>query len=896
MQSTIAILIFFCWLPDERSARFCNNTGVIRAPGDIIIGGIFPIHRILDIVNRTEPGPLNCSKFEISTFLSVQAMVHSIEQVNNSTLLPGVKLGYEIYDSCADVAPAIQATMKFLSKFNSSDKSVEIHCNYTDYVPAAKAIVGDLFSEISIVIARILNFYLIPQMSYVSSAEYLSDKTKFASFFRAVPSDRHQISAIIKLLQHLKWNWIGILATDDDYGRSAMNSLISEAEKQRICIDFHFRIPVQNMAEQNNYIKRAADKIMNSSAEVMVAFIRSSDIKTLFEILIDYQVSKTWIASDAWSNSKNVASKIQAEQVGNILGFTFKNGTIPNFNEYLKKLVTHTTKSDDFTQEFFRDLKNNDSGSQMTESDQYSKITENINDAYNYCVYLTIKAITHALQKVLNCDHQKCNGSFDFAPWQLLSEMKKVRFPTEDGFFYFDSSGDYSSGYDLIHWETVNNSTEFITVGNYSAETQLITLHPYFNKTAKIGVFRCSNTCKPGERKTVSPENNCCYNCSKCSEGTYSDKNDSNDCKTCQEDEWSNKGSSRCQKRTVDFLKWSDGLSIVLILFAILGVLIICVVSIMFTKYLSTPAVKAAGGWMCYIMLPSLVACLVSSIFFIGKPIDLICKIRQPLFSICFTLSVSCILVKSFRIILAFSFNPTVRKNLRLLYKPLPVIITATGVQVIICSLWLSLDPPKTIKNRSDPKTILLQCSEGSHTTFGIMLGYIAFLACICFILAFKGRKAPKMYNEARFITFSMLVYLILWISFGVIYLNLGGNKYIGIIESIAILASVYSFLCCHFFPTCYVVLFKKESNVESNYLTQAREHFKQKGQFVCPVAKMRRISQISNEEQTSNPIVVKASIENECLSNPKTGHIYHNTNFQNHRVSHCLRKRHKSC
>ncbi|XP_059837451.1 G-protein coupled receptor family C group 6 member A-like [Hypanus sabinus] len=896
MQSTIAILILFCWLPEERSARFCNNTGVIRAPGDIIIGGIFPIHRILDIVNRTVPGPLKCSGFEISTFLLVQAMVHSIEQVNNSTLLPGVKLGYEIYDSCADVAPAVEATMKFISKFNSLDKSIEIHCNYTDYVPAAKAIVGDLFSEISIVIARILNFYLIPQMSYVSSAEDLSDKTKFASFFRAVPSDKHQISAIIKLLQHLKWNWIGILATDDDYGRSAMNSLISQAEEQRICIDFHFRIPVQNKKDQNNFIKSAAHKIMKSSAEVMVAFIRSSDIQTLFEILINYQVNKTWIASDAWSNSKKVASNIQAEQVGTILGFTFKNGTIPNFNEYLKKLVTHTTKSDDFTEEFFRHLKNDVPSSQSNKSYQYSKITENINDAYNYCVYLTIKAITHALQKVLNCDHQKCNGNFDFAPWQLLSEMKKVRFPTEDGFFHFDSSGDYSSGYDLIHWETVNNSTEFITVGNYSAETQSITLHPYFNKTAKIGVFRCSDTCKPGERKTVSPENNCCYSCSKCTEGTYSDKNDSSDCKTCQEDEWSNKGSSRCQKRTVDFLKWSEGLSIVLIIFAILGVLIICVVSIMFTRYLSTPAVKAAGGWMCYIMLLSLVICLVSSIFFIGKPTDLICKIRQPLFSICFTLSVSCILVKSFRIILAFSFNPIVRKNLRLLYKPFPVIITATGVQVIICSLWLSLVPPKTIKNRSDPKTILFQCSEGSRTAFGIMLGYIAFLACICFILAFKGRKAPKMYNEARFITFSMLVYLILWISFGVIYLNLGESKYIGIIESIAILASVYSFLCCHFFPTCYVVLFKKESNVESNYLTQAREHFKQKGQFVCPVAKMRRISQISNEEQTCNPTVVKASIERECLSNQKTGHNYLNTNFQNHRVSHCLRKRHKSC
>ncbi|XP_072136876.1 G-protein coupled receptor family C group 6 member A-like [Mobula birostris] len=423
-----------------------------------------------------------------------QAMVHSIEQMNNSTLLPGVKLGYEIYDNCADVAPAIQATMKFLSKFNSSDKSVNIHCNYTDYLPAVKAVVGDLFSEISIVIARMLNFYLIPQISYGSSAESLSDKTKFASFFRAVPSDKHQTFAIAKLLQRLEWNWIGVLATEDDYGIAAMNSLILQAQKLGICTDFRFLIPVQNKKGQDHYIKKAAEKIMNSSAKVMVAFLRSSAIKELLKILIDNQVNKTWIASDAWSNSRKVASMIQVEKVGTILGFMFKNGTIPNFNEYLKKLVTHPKNTDDFTREFFS-LSNNSyrsnvsqkcTSSQSTESCQYSKLTENINDAYNYCVYLAIKAITHALQKVLNCGNQKCNRNFDFAPWQLLSEMKKVRFPTENGSFHFDSSGDYSSGYDLIHWKTVNNSTEFITVGNYNAETKSITFQPGFNEIAKL--------------------------------------------------------------------------------------------------------------------------------------------------------------------------------------------------------------------------------------------------------------------------------------------------------------------------------------------------------------------------------------------------------------------------
>ncbi|XP_051880865.1 G-protein coupled receptor family C group 6 member A-like [Pristis pectinata] len=669
-------------------------------------------------------------------------MVYNIERINNSTLLPGIKLGYEIHDSCTDVAAAVQATMGFLSKFNSSDKGVAVLCNYTDYVPAAKIIVGGLYSEISIVVARILNLYLIPQISYISSAEILSDKIKFASFFRAVPSDKHQTSAIAQLIRHLRWNWVGVIATEDDYGQSAMNSFILHAQKNNICVDFRLLIPVVNSKEQDIKINETAQKIQNSTA-------------------------------------------------------------------------------------------------------------------------------------------------------QLLNELKNVRFLTENGNFQFDSSGDYSSGYDIINWRWVNNSMQFNKVGDYNITTRLITIHADFEKIAQVGSFRCSYTCKPGERKTVSPENNCCYNCSTCSPGTYSEKNDSIECLNCTKDYWSDAGSSTCQKSTVDFLQWGDALSLVLIIVAILGILIVGFVSILVTKYLSTPAVKAAGGWMCYLMLFSLVVCLVSSILFIGKPHDLICKIRQPLFSISFTLCASCILVKSFRIILAFSFDPIIRKNLRLFYKPVPVIIITTGVQVIICSLWLSLSPPKMFKNRDHSKLILLLCNEGSHMAFGIMLGYIALLACICFILAFKGRKAPKMYNEARFITFSMLVYLIVWISFGVVYINMETSKYLSIIESIAILASVYSFLCCHFFPTCYVVCFKKESNIESNYLTHAREHFKQKGQFVLPIAKMQRISQISTEEQTSSP---KANLENECPINQKTDLIFQNNRFQNQRVSNCLRKRHKSC
>ena len=39
----------------------------------------------------------------------------------------------------------------------------------------------------------------------------------------------------------------------------------------------------------------------------------------------------------------------------------------------------------------------------------------------------------------------------------------------------------------------------------------------------------------------------------------------------------------------------------------------------------------------------------------------------------------------------------------------------------------------------------------------------------------FKGRKLPQKYNEARFITFSMLLYLMSWLIFVPVYVTTSG-------------------------------------------------------------------------------------------------------------------------
>lgn len=295
-------------------------------------------------------------------------------------------------------------------------------------------------------------------------------------------------------------------------------------------------------------------------------------------------------------------------------------------------------------------------------------------------------------------------------------------------------------------------------------------------------------------------------------------------CLSCDPDtEWSPKGSSSCISKELLTFSWKDIFAVVLLAFSGLGILLCLLTSAVFLHKRDTPVVKASGGPLSQAILFSLVVSYVSAVLFVGEPSPLQCKARQVLFGISFTLCVSCILVKTLQILLAFQFNPGLQEVLRRIYRPYAIIMVCVALQTVTCICWLVLRSPYDhIIQR--PTTRLQHCHEGSYVAFGVMLGYIAVLAFVCFICAFKGRKLPEQYNEAKFITFSMLLYLISWLLFVPVYVTTSG-VYLPAVEMVVILISNYGILSCHFFPKCYIIFFKKEQNTSSAFRKNLYEY-----------------------------------------------------------------------
>ena len=92
----------------------------------------------------------------------LQVMRFAVEEINNSTsILPGVSLGYQMFDHCSEVQN-FPSVFEFLSK----NGSVGIHRNFKDNKPKVVSVIGPFGSSQTITIAPFFMMDLLPMVMY----------------------------------------------------------------------------------------------------------------------------------------------------------------------------------------------------------------------------------------------------------------------------------------------------------------------------------------------------------------------------------------------------------------------------------------------------------------------------------------------------------------------------------------------------------------------------------------------------------------------------------------------------------------------------------------------------------------------------------------------------------
>ncbi|XP_053305717.1 vomeronasal type-2 receptor 26-like [Spea bombifrons] len=345
------------------------------------------------------------------------------------------------------------------------------------------------------------------------------------------------------------------------------------------------------------------------------------------------------------------------------------------------------------------------------------------------------------------------------------------------------------------------------------------------NKDNQIPRSQCSENCLPGYRKVLKPGTQiCCYDCVRCSEGEISNRSDSENCIVCPRDKWSNEKRDRCIPKSVEFLSYLDAVAAVLSFASILFCLVTVVILLIFIDFRDTPIVKANNKNLSFLLLVSIMLSLLCVFLFLGRPEDVTCMLRQTAFGVLFSLAVSCILSKTIMIYIVFrAVKPgSSWANWVSVKVSNSIVLLCSSIQVIINISWLAISPPfQELDMRSYQGKIIVQCNEGSVIAFYCVLGYMGLLAAVSFIIAFLARTLPDSFNEAKYITFSMLVFCSVWIAMIPAYLSTKGKNMVAV-EIFAILASCAGLVGCIFIPKCYVILFRQELNTKT-YLLGSR-------------------------------------------------------------------------
>ncbi|KAM8769883.1 extracellular calcium-sensing receptor-like [Acanthopagrus schlegelii] len=819
----------------EDEAPFCQIRGSPEFPllskeGDVMIGGAFSIHsKIMQppLSFTEKPTRLKCSSVNLREFRFAQTMIFAVEEINRSEfLLPNVSIGYRIYDNCGSTLSSMRAAMALM---NSDELSSGKSCSGQS---AVHAIIGESESSSTIVLSRTTGPFKIPVISHSATCECLSNRKEYPSFFRTIASDLYQSRALAQLVKHFGWTWVGAVNSDSDYGNNGMAIFLAAAQQEGVCVEYTEKF---HRAEPEKVMK-VVDVIRKSTARVIVGFLAHVEMNNLLTQLSRYNITGLqFIGVEAWITADSLVTPTSFSVLGGSLGFAVQKANVSGLDDFLIKSFWETEfgckeKNENTVTERATCKENQD----LIEFKDYDDDVAELR--YSSNIYKAIYAVAHSLHSILKCSRsQGCDKNVKVTPWQMVETLKQVNFTIKTGDqVWFDSTGAAVARYEVVNWQRGSDgSVQFKPVGYYDAS-----LPPGQNFVLKnedimwpgrkkeLPVSVCSKSCRPGTHKVLQKGKPvCCYDCIPCADGEISNITDSNDCKKCPEEYWSNQNRDACILKNVEFLYFTEVMGIILVFFTLFGVLFTLIVAILFLINKDTPLVKANNSELSFLLLFSLTLCFLCSLTFIGPPSEWSCMLRHTAFGITFVLCISCVLGKTLVVLMAFRATLP-GSNVMKWFGPAQQRLSVLGftlIQVLICILWLTINPPFPFKNMKLYKEkIILECALGSPVGFWAVLGYIGLLAFLCFVLAFLARKLPDNFNEAKFITFSMLIFCAVWITFIPAYVSSPG-KFTVAVEIFAILASSYGLLFCIFAPKCYIIVLKPEFNTKKHLMGKMR-------------------------------------------------------------------------
>ena len=734
---------------------------------DIFIGGYFDVHSY-DVTKHNGCGKLN----QHGIYLR-EAMRYAVSEIfKNSSILHGFKMYSRIYDSCSNVEKIVRSigVLSFIR---------------------VMGLVGPSKSDVVVNTAPKMAVLNQITLGYAASAIELSDRERYGTVFRTIPSDELEILAILDLVKYFNWTYISTVSSYGYSGQQSMDALVSKLGD--ICVATHSALPKSPKAE--DYHKAISKLLSNPKANVIILLAKDVDITGLLRVSEANNIARdrfTWISGTKLLGYKGFSRGAEKSLKGALV-LSYANMTVPGFDTYINNLRP-STMSENWLRELWQEIFNCTfsrwaarakglglcSGSERTTEEaltgpyRYLPVKAVISGVHSVACAVRKFIEKHCIMRRLPKIACKTKLQEFYTPKdpriEMLSYFKHqyTHCPELPYSVNFDKQGGYNRDFNILNFD----GNSFYVVGHWKAasDRSTATLEVNFDLIKwKSGndtpVSVCSTPCKSNEIKIANIVNaQCCFHCKTCSEASIVLNNT---CFECPKHQKPNESRDQCYNIPVLNINYRHLLPASVIVTSTIGFLSNTILVVVFFVHFQSHVIKASSRELSLVIIISLYAMFAASLTFITKPTISICALRRFIVGIGLTSCYSSLMLKTNRIHRIFLAAKAVRTPSLVSTKSQIIIyLLLLGLQIFLSLMWLLADLPAIDLLISPSKQNVIKTCKSNGYNFLINLSPAAAFMLTCTFYAYKTRNFPENFNETASIGFTLYISCILWAVF----------------------------------------------------------------------------------------------------------------------------------
>ncbi|CAD0247129.1 unnamed protein product [Spodoptera exigua] len=785
---------------------------------------------------------------------ALEAMLFAMDAAARAGLAPpAVRLGAHVLDDCDNDTYGLEMALDFIKGGSISNiDDEEYECNATAVRKVISGVVGAASSVTSVQVANLLRLFKIPQcsecsgllqVSFFSTSPELSNKARFEYFTRTIPSDLHQVRAMVEIVKKLGWRYVSIIYEESNYGIKAFEELETLLARNDICIAVKERLVKDSgEADERAYDAIVARLLSRPRARGVIVFGSDQEVAGVMSAVSRMRATDAfgWVGSDGWSARALVSDGNEAAVEGTISVQPQANPVL-GFREYFLNLTVENNSRNPWFVEFWEDqFKCRYPGSARTPYNvQYERTctgaerlsADNIEfEAQLQFVTDAVLAFAHAIRDMhADLCHGKpglCDAMRPASGATLLRYLRQVHFTGLSGDqFHFDSNGDGPARYNILHFKQVSPGVyRWLTVGRYlDGELHLNMDDIQFKWSERRPPESvCSAECELGQAKQYVEGESCCWHCFNCTQYEIRSPDKETACEECPLGTLPDATRTHCAAVPELYLRPDSPAAIGAMAFSSLGILLTALVVAVWALRGDTPVVRASGRELSFVLLAGIMMCYLVTFALVFRPTDVLCSLQRFGTGFCFTVVYAALLTKTNRIARIFDASKHSARRPSLISPKSQLFICAVlvSIQVVIVVVWQIISPARAIHHYPSREDNMLVCDSYVDASYTIAFFYPIVLIVVCTVYAVLTRKIPEAFNESKHIGFTMYTTCVIWLAFVPLYFGTASHvplRVTSMAVTISLSASVT--LVCLFSPKLYIIIVHPERNVRASLM-----------------------------------------------------------------------------